>query len=76
MTDAVHIAMRRACGEYGHAQIFSSANFSYQLRIMAGLASGVVLDGRWVEVILCGRADVEMLAGGSHWRLIELPPPA
>ncbi len=70
MFDLVHIAMRRAVEKFGgNGKVFNGAGFGVELMKLANL-SGVV-DGNLVEVILCGRDDVEQLSGGSHYRLIE-----
>lgn len=70
MFDVVHIAMRRAAEKFGgNDKVFNGAGFGTELAKVANLASGV--DGNLVEVILCGRDDVEQLSGGSHYRLIE-----
>ena len=72
MFDVVHIAMRRAGKNFGgDGKVFNGAGFGNELAKLAGLANGV--DGNLVEVILCGRDDVEQLSGGSHYRLIEKP---
>lgn len=71
--DVVNLAMRRAAESYGgDRKVFNSAGFGLQLMRLAGLSGGI--DGNLVEVILCGRSDVEQLSGGSHFRLIEKKP--
>jgi hypothetical protein len=73
MFDVVHVAMRRAVEKFGgNDKVFNGAGFGTELAKMANLANGV--DGNLVEVILCGRDDVEQLSGGSHYRLIESKP--
>jgi hypothetical protein len=73
MFDVVHIAMRRAVNKFGgDDKVFNGAGFGTELAKLANLASGV--DGNLVEVILCGRDDVEQLSGGSHYRLVEKKP--
>ena len=70
MFDVVHVAMRRAVEKFGgNDKVFNGAGFGTELAKMANLANGV--DGNLVEVILCGRDDVEQLSGGSHYRLLE-----
>lgn len=70
MFDVVHIAMRRAVEKFGgDDKVFNGAGFGTELAKLANLANGV--DGNLVEVILCGRDDVEQLIGGSHYRLLE-----
>lgn len=73
MFDVVHIAMRRAVEKFGgRDRVFSGAGFGIELAKLANISNGV--DGNLVEVILCGRDDVEQLSGGSHYRLIEEKP--
>ena len=70
MFDVVHVAMRRATEKFGgDDKVFNGAGFGTELAKLANLANGV--DGNLVEVILCGRDDVEQLSGGSHYRLLE-----
>lgn len=70
MFDVVHIAMRRAVEKFNRdGNVFNGAGFGTELAKIANLANGV--DGNLVEVILCGRDDVEQLSGGSHYRLVE-----
>ena len=73
MFDVVHLAMRRAVEKFGgNDKVFNGAGFGTELAKLANLANSV--DGNLVEVILCGRDDVEQLSGGSHYRLIERKP--
>lgn len=68
MFDLVHIAMSRAADNFGGKPgVFNGAGFSQELSKLAGVSHGI--DGRLVEVILCGRCDVVQLSGGSHYRL-------
>jgi hypothetical protein len=70
MFDVVHVAMRRAVEKFGgDDKVFNGAGFGTELAKLANLTNGV--DGNLVEVILCGREDVEQLSGGSHYRLLE-----
>jgi len=70
MFDVVHVAMRRAAANFGgNDGVFNGAGFGTELMKLANLNGGV--DGNLVEVILCGRGDVEQLSGGSHYRFIE-----
>jgi len=70
MFDVVHVAMRRAVEKFGgDGKVFNGAGFGTELAKLANLTNGV--DGNLVEVILCGRDDVEQLSGGSHYRLVE-----
>jgi len=73
MFDVVHLSMRRAVEKFGgNDKVFNAAGFGIQLAKLANLANGI--DGNLVEVILCGRDDVEQLSSGSHYRLIERMP--
>ncbi len=73
MFDVVHLAMRRAAQKFGgDDNVFNGAGFGTELMKLSNLSGGV--DGNLVEVILCGRCDVEQLSGGSHYRLIESNP--
>jgi len=64
MFDVVHLTMRRATEKFGgNDKVFNGAGFGSELAKIAGLTNGV--DGNLVEVILCGRNDVEQLSGGS-----------
>ena len=49
--------------------MFNGAGFSHQICKLAGVEGPI--DGHLVKAILCGRVDVEILSGGSHYRLIE-----
>lgn len=72
--DLVRLAMSRACEKFGGngTFIFNSAGFGSELRRLAGLDGG--MDGRLVEAVLCGRDDVEILSGDSHFRMIPKSP--
>lgn len=70
MFDVVNLAMRKASEKFGGSdRVFNGAGFGVELMRIAGLNGGI--DGKLVEVILCGRGDVEQLSGGSHYRFIE-----
>lgn len=74
MNDLVNLAMRRAVKNFGGSdKVFNSAGFGVELSKLANFAERG-LDGNLVEVILCGRPDVERLTGGAHFRLIETQP--
>lgn len=47
---------------------FNGAGFGVALNSLCGVNGGI--DGNLVSAILCGRKDVEMLAGGSHYRFL------
>ena len=66
--------MRRAVEKFQgvgeiNDNIFTSAWFSQCFSQMT--QTDVILDGRTVEVMLCGRSDVVKFKGGSYYRLIE-----
>lgn len=48
---------------------FNGCNFSKAFTDLAGVSTS--LDGKVVQAMLCGRPDVEVLKGGSHYRLVE-----
>ena len=58
------------CRNLAQAGVFNAAGFGLELRKVANLKSDTV-DGRIVKVILCGRPDVSVLSGGSHFRLLR-----
>ncbi len=70
--DVIHLAMRRACAKFGDHLIFNAACFSRSFGEIAGVRC--CLDGHVVAAMLCGRPDVEMLAGGAHYRIREIRP--
>lgn len=73
MFDLIHLAMRRAAERFGGKdKTFNAANFAQAFRAIAGVEN--LLDGREVEVILCGRNDVVQLHGGAHYRILEEKP--
>ena len=68
--DLIHLAMCRAADRYGgNSGVFNGAGFSHALIHFA--KTNRQLDGEVVAVILCGRDDVDCLAGGSHYRIHE-----
>lgn len=72
MFDLTHLIMRRAVeGFQGERRdnVFTAAWFSECFAKMT--QTNVTLDGRTVEVMLCGRPDVVQLKGGSHYQLVE-----
>ena len=69
-TDAVSLAMKIACERFGGSDgVFNGAGFSGAIRTLSGL--NFDLDGFIVATILCGRTDVEVLKGGSHYRHLQ-----
>jgi len=70
MNDLIHLAMRRAVERFGAKNgLFNGANFSAAFCELAGVANS--LDGKVVEAMLCGRADVIQLHGGAHYQFVE-----
>lgn len=70
MFDLVHMTMRHAVALFGgRDRIFNGACFAQAFRQTSGVDA--LLDGRQVMAILCGRRDVEILGGGSHYKLIK-----
>jgi hypothetical protein len=78
MNDLVGLAMERAAREHGGREAresgrlshtFNAANFSNAMMKLAGLEGA--MDGELVRAVLCGRQDVEVLSGGSHFRYLE-----
>jgi hypothetical protein len=68
--DLVHFCIRKAVDRFGGKdKVFNGANFAVAFKEVCGTES--TLDGKEVSAILCGRADVEILSGGSHYKLIE-----
>jgi len=71
--DLIYLAMFRACRDFDRSdKVFNGAGFSHQLCKLAGVKGPI--DGHLVKAILCGRVDVEILSGGSHYRLVESKP--
>ena len=69
-TDAVSLAMKIACERFGGSDgVFNGAGFSGAIKTLSGL--NFDLDGFIVATILCGRTDVEVLKGGSHYRHLQ-----
>lgn len=67
MNDLVRLACVQACRRFGSSDTFNAANFSAAFARMAGMEG--FLDGEYVRAILCGRSDIEVLPGESHFRL-------
>jgi len=63
--------MKQAVADFGNNGdgVFNGAGFSIMFGKLAGVKDA--LDGRWVNAILRGRSDVEVLSGGSHYRLLD-----
>ena len=60
------LAMKRY-GDRGDG-VFNSACFASVIHDLLGLP---LPDGHITRLILAGRADIEQLAGGCHWRLAK-----
>lgn len=71
MFDAIRLAMMHAVDDFGDnsRRIFNAAGFSSALNSIAGCHTP--LDGKMVQAILCGRGDVMVLWGGSHFELLD-----
>ena len=68
-SESVALAMQMACERFGGFDgVFNGASFSGAFRELAGVNCS--LDGYVVATILNGRADVEVLKGGSHYRFL------
>lgn len=66
--DLIHLAMEEACRKFGgNDGVFNAAGFSQAMMHHARLRGGI--DGLLVRVLLTGRDDVDVLHGGSHYRL-------
>ena len=74
--DLIYLAMLRAVRKFEGAgndgKLFNGACFSGEFCALAGVVGPI--DGHIVRAMLCGRQDVEILSGGSHYRLIETKP--
>jgi hypothetical protein len=73
MFDVIHLAMLKACREFGDRVVFNGACFSSAFTEIAGVRT--CLDGHVVRAMLCGRGDVEVLSGGAHYRVIPAGGP-
>jgi hypothetical protein len=68
MNDTVALAARQAAEAFGKGDgTFNAAGFGHALKRIADLDGGI--DGKLVSAILSGRRDIEVLAGGSHFRI-------
>ena len=68
MNDIVRLVCERAVERFGgRGGMFNSANFSHCLSQVSGARGSI--DGRIVRSVLCGRSDIEVLSGGSHYRI-------
>ena len=71
MNDFIGMVIDRAIDRFGGKRdsVFNAAGFSSALREMSGVKQ--TIDGGMVRAILCGRRDVDVLAGGCHYRKTE-----
>ncbi|MHA2163503.1 MAG: hypothetical protein ACXABF_13865 [Candidatus Thorarchaeota archaeon] len=72
MNDMIHYMALRAIERFGHEgekNVFNAACFSQAMIDVTGVK--VVTDGRVVRALLTGRADIEIMSGGSHYKLLE-----
>lgn len=71
MNDLIQLAAIRAVQRFGGSgrtkNVFNGAGFSQEFVGMSPTTSQ--LDGHIVRMMLAGRSDVEVLEGGSHYRL-------
>ena len=68
MNDLIRLAAERAAASYGgHDGTFNAANFSQEFIAMGPTVRQI--DGIVVRMMLTGRDDIGVLAGGSHYRL-------
>lgn len=74
MNDLIHLAAERAVQLFGDKGdgIFNGAGFSKAFTRLADVNGPI--DGRVVRAILTGRPDIELLYGGSHYRLLKARP--
>lgn len=72
MNDMVHYMALRAVdrfGDEGEKNVFNGACFSQAMIDITGVK--VTTDGRVVRALLTGRPDIEIMSGGSHYKLLE-----
>lgn len=64
----IHLAASQAARDFGqHDGTFNLAGFGSRLARLAGIASAV--DGTLCRAILNGQPGIEILSGGSHFRI-------
>lgn len=71
MNDFIALVIDRAVARFGGKRdgVFNAACFASELRQMSGVDQ--TIDGGMVRAILCGRRDVDVLAGGCHYQKTE-----
>lgn len=71
MNDAIRLACERAERDFSGNRdgTFNSCGFSQHMMRIAGLQGQI--DGLLVRALLTGRPDIQVLPGGSHYRLID-----
>jgi hypothetical protein len=67
MNDLIHLACLNACRFFGgNDGVFTSATFGLEMSRLANLATP--MDGRMVEVVLCGRQGIKALRS-AYWKM-------
>jgi hypothetical protein len=67
MNDLIHLACLNACRSFGgNDGVFTSATFGLEMSRLANLATP--MDGRMVEVVLCGRQGIKVLRP-AYWQM-------
>ncbi len=82
MNDAIRMVCERAVRRFGHLArdaggsgcatggMFNASGFAQAMADISG--TGGLIDGLVVRVILCGRPDIRLCSGGSHYRLLDV----
>lgn len=67
MNDLIYLACLNACRSFGgNDGVFTSATFGLEMSRLANLATP--MDGRMVEVVLCGRKGIKALRP-AYWQM-------
>jgi len=72
MNDMIHYIAVRAIqrfGTEGEKNVFNGTCFSQAITDVTGVKAET--DGRVVRALLTGRSDIEIMSGGSHYKLLE-----
>ena len=72
MNDMIHYMALRAVvrfGTEGEKNVFNAACFSQAISDITGVKGET--DGRVIQALLTGRQDIEIMSGGSHYKLLE-----